>query len=81
MFSQYRSSKNKECYKSLLINDISSYIQKEIQNNEENIFEPIISLVMSKLQPWILTVLVIFGLYFILILAILILILRNDIKK
>ena len=80
MFSQYRA-KHKEYTASYFLNDIGQYIQGELQKSDDNVFDPLITHVMSRLQPWILTIMVIFGLYFILIIAILVLILRNDIKK
>ena len=60
-------------------NELFKLIQNEFQL--ENVYDEILNQTLSKLQPWILTIFVIFGLYFILIIAILVLILRNDIKK
>jgi len=45
------------------------------------VLDDIFNQLLVKLQPWILTIIAIFGVYFILIIGILILILRNDIKK
>ena len=69
--------------KSYIMNDISDCISNEIENNDfkSKMLDPVITHVIMRLQPWILTLMVVFGLYFILILAILILIIRNDIKK
>lgn len=81
MYSQYRQEKGGQM--SYMVKDIAQFVQEEIQNSELNmqVFDPVITHVMLRLQPWILTIMVVFGLYFILILAILILILRTDIKK
>jgi len=80
MSTQYRNTKHEKSY---IVNNLTQFIQDEIQKSDMNmsLLDPVITHVMLRLQPWVLTIMVIFGLYFILILAILVLILRNDIKK
>lgn len=79
MFSQNRT----KGIQSYIMDDITECITNEIENNDfkSKMLDPVITHVIMRLQPWILTLMVVFGLYFILILAILILIIRNDIKK
>lgn len=77
MYSQNRYEK------SSLINDITCMMQNEFHNEEIKIqmIDPLITHVILRLQPWIATLMIIFGIYFIMIIAILILIIRNDIKR
>lgn len=58
-------------------------MQNEFHNEEIKIqmIDPLITHVILRLQPWIATLMIIFGIYFIMIIAILILIIRNDIKR
>ena len=80
MYSQYRCHTNTKTH---LIRDLSDMLMNELQNGQYNseLLDPLITHITLRLQPWVLTAIVIFGLYFILILAILFLIIRHDIKR
>ena len=69
MYSSYKYKKD----------DLMSLLQTEFESS--GVLDEVFNQILSKLQPWVLTIIVIFGVYFILIIGILILILRNDIKK
>tara|TARA_A100001015_G_C15017666_1_gene726311 strand:+ start:374 stop:613 length:240 start_codon:yes stop_codon:yes gene_type:complete len=79
MYSQYRNQNIKQT----LLADISTVMKNEFESDDfkDNVLDPVITHVLLRMQPWIATLLVIFGIYFILIILILVLIIRNDIKK
>lgn len=80
MYSQYRHTTD---INSHLLYDLTNALMSEIERGHYNheVIDNILSHILSKLQPWILTIFAIFGVYFILIIAVLVLILRHDIKK
>ena len=60
MYSQNRYEK------SSIINDITCMMQNELHNEDIKIqmIDPLITHVILRLQPWIATLMIIFGLYF-----------------
>ena len=79
MYSQYRNQNIKQT----LLTDISTIMKNEFESDEfkDSVLNPVITHVLLRMQPWVMTLLVIFGIYFVLIIFILVLIIRNDIKK
>ena len=77
MYSVYR---NKKDVSKNLTNSVIHTIKTELDQNID-IIDPFLTHIILKIQPWLLTCMVIFGLYFVLIITILILIIRNDLKN
>ena len=77
MYSIYRKKKD---ISENLTHSVMQTIKTELDQNID-LIDPFLTHIILKIQPWLLTCMVIFGLYFVLIITILILIIRNDLKN
>lgn len=77
MYSVYRGVKKND---KISYNNLIRTFKTELDENIDMI-EPLLTYIILKIQPWILMCMVLFGLYFVLIITILVLIIRNDLKN
>lgn len=82
MFSQHRKKKA-ITFQNNVIDEMNNVLRGIVSNQDfkYDTIDPIIEHIITKLQPWILTLIIVFGSYFVLIIIIIVLIVRNDIKR